>query len=448
MKIRLRMALGSMLLAGGILALASFLTFGLFRQSLLAEIERDVARRAAAFTAAAPTAPYDFDVFIAPDIFLQVVDDAGKPVASSGNLADRTLPMPANARQGRVVEVRVQDRPLFLTAQPLQQGGFIVVARSPMTIYSALSELRRLLSLVVAAGLALAGFMSWVFARFSLRPIGRVIDAARSVRESRDLSQRVNEPRHHDEIGALAETFNAMLAELEEAYRNLDQSNQNLRQFLADCSHELRAPLTLILSNLDVVAKVGDGDPVFRKQALSDIRAESDRMARMVTQLLILARADAGAEVGQHAVALDDLVSQTCKQAQKMANGVRFIVTDSQVLDGAVAFGNAEYLRQALLILLDNAFKYTPSTGEVRVEVGVQDGTARIIVSDTGTGIDADDLPRIFERFFRGKNADDVTGTGLGLPIANWVAHQHGGDIEAVSMPGRGSRFSLVLPLA
>lgn len=157
-------------------------------------------------------------------------------------------------------------------------------------------------------------------------------------------------------------------------------------------------PLTLILSNLDVLAKVGDGDPVFRKQALSDIRAESDRMARMVTQLLILARADAGAEVGQHAVALDDLVAQTCKQAQKMANGVRFIATDTHALDGAVALGSSEYLRQALLILLDNAFKYTPSTGEVRVEAEVQDGTARIIISDTGTGIDAHDLPLIFER--------------------------------------------------
>jgi two-component system, OmpR family, sensor kinase len=118
------------------------------------------------------------------------------------------------------------------------------------------------------------------------------------------------------------------------------------------------------------------------------------------------------------------------------------------VLEGAVVLGNADYLRQLLLILLDNAFKYTPPPGEVRIEAALEDGYARVTVSDTGTGIEPADLPRIFDRFHRGANVDGVTGTGLGLAIARLVAEQHSGRIEVESTPGEGSRFSLVLPLA
>jgi two-component system, OmpR family, sensor kinase len=121
---------------------------------------------------------------------------------------------------------------------------------------------------------------------------------------------------------------------------------------------------------------------------------------------------------------------------------------ESGVLDDAVVMGNADYLRQLLLILLDNAFKYTAAAGEVRIEAALVDGHARVIVSDTGSGIEAGDLPRIFDRFHRGANVDGVTGTGLGLAIARLVAEQHGGTIEVDSTPGKGSRFSLVLPLA
>jgi two-component system OmpR family sensor kinase len=442
------MAIVLTLVAGGILALAATATFRLFRESLLEEIERDVERRAVAFARSAPDAPYNLDVFTAPDIFLQVLDPSGQPIAGSGNLGERVLPLTEAVRQGSAVEARVGDRPLFLTAAKLPDGNFIVVARSPMTIYSALGQLRTLLVLVVAAGLVLAGGVSWFVARVSLRPLARVIKAAERVRRSRDLSQRVAHRGPPDEIGRLAETFNAMLAELDDAYRSLDHSNQRLRQFLADCSHELRAPLTLILSNLDVLAKVGNADPSFRDQALSDIRAEADRMAHMVTQLLILARADAGAKVDRQPVRLAEVVADACRDGARLANGIDFVPPDPQSLEGAVVTGSADYLRQTLLILLENAFKYTPATGEVRVEATVDGDAVRIAVINTGSGIDSEDLPRIFDRFYRGRNADGVTGTGLGLSIAKWVSEQHGGRIDAVSSTDQGTRFMLVLPLA
>jgi len=129
-----------------------------------------------------------------------------------------------------------------------------------------------------------------------------------------------------------------------------------------------------------------------------------------------------------------------------MAEEVRFVAR-SDALKGVVVQGNPDYLKQLLLILLDNAFKYTPRDGEVRVEAARENGQARITVADTGTGIDPADLPHIFERFFRGRNANGKTGTGLGLAIAQWVAAQHGGVVRVESAPGQGSRFTVVLPI-
>jgi len=445
MTIRLRMAIGFTVLAAAIVSLSGIATYQILRSSLLEEIERDVSRRARSFAAAPPR---NLDVFTAPDVFVQVVDARGAPIRSSANLEGRRLPLPPRARAGAVAEVHVDGRPLFETSAALAGGGRIVVARSPITTYAALRELRGLLYMIVALAAALAAALAWLYARAALRPLDRVVDAAATVRESRDLSQRVPQRGRADEIGRLRDTFNAMLAELESAHRRLDHSNARLRQFLADCSHQLRAPLTLILSNLDILSKVGATDSEFRRQALADIRAEADRMARMISQLLILARADAGAPVTSEPVQLGEVLLDAARLGHRMAREVRFVPEESGVLDDAVVIGNADYLRQLLLILLDNAFKYTPPAGEVRLEAALTDGHARVTVSDNGTGIEAADLPHIFDRFHRGTNVDGVTGTGLGLAIARLVAEQHGGRIEVDSAPGKGSRFSLLLPLA
>ncbi len=448
MYIRTRLAVLVILLMGATLALVGTATYKLLRHGLLAEIERDVARRAATFAASRPHPPYPLDVFAAPDVFLQVVDARGTPVAGSGNLGGRVLPLDERMRAAEVVEARIGGRPLFLTAAPLADGTYIIVARSPVTIYGALRQLRGLLYTVIGAGLALAGVVSWIVARAALRPVERVAAAAEAVKRGRDLRQRVAYVGPPDELGRMAATFNAMLAELDAAYRQLDESNQRLRQFLADCAHELRTPLTLITSGLDLLARMGETDPAFSVQALADIRQEADRMARMITQLLILGRADAGAQIAKKPVLLTDTIVDVCRQGQAMAEGIRFVNDASDTIRGVMVDGNPDYLTQLLMILVDNACKYTQPPGEVRIEAALEDGRVRLSVSDSGTGIDPSDLPRIFDRFYRGKNATGTAGTGLGLAIARWVAEQHGGTIEAESSPGRGSRFSVVLPVA
>ena len=448
MYIRTRLAVLVILLVGATLALVGTATYKLLRHGLLIEIERDVARRATTFAASRPQPPYPLDVFAAPDVFLQVVDARGTPVADSGNLSGRVLPLDDRMRAGEVVESRVGGRPLFLTAAPLSDGTYIIVARSPVTIYGALRQLRGLLYTISGVALVLAGVLSWIVARAALRPVERVAEAAEAVKRGRDLRQRVTYAGPPDELGRLAATFNAMLAELDAAYRRLDESNQRLRQFLADCAHELRTPLTLITSNLDLLARVGESDPAFAAQALADIRKEADRMARMITQLLILGRADAGAQIARKPVRLTDTIVDVFRQGQAMAEGIRFVYGVGDTITGVMVDGHPDYLQQLLLILVDNACKYTQPPGEVRIEAAMEDGRVRLSVSDTGTGIDPGDLPRIFDRFYRGKNATGTTGTGLGLAIARWVAEQHGGTIEVESAPGRGSRFSVLLPVA
>jgi two-component system, OmpR family, sensor kinase len=453
--LRTRLAVTFTLLVGVLLVLVGVATNQLLRDSLLAEIERDVAHRAAAYRASPPAPPYTLDTFGAPDVFLQVVGSDGRPLARSGSLGDRTLPLPDAARRGEVVEVRLAGSPLFLTAAPVGDGRHVVVARSPMTTYGALQTLRNLLTAVIAAAVLLTALASWLYARGALRPIGQVVAAARSVRDSRDLSRRVPQHSSGDEVGKLVETFNEMLAELEDAYRSLDRSNQQMRQFLADCSHELRAPLARIRSTVDVLGRLDEptehlasDDVAFRSQALADVAADTDRMARMVRQLLILARADAGATIDRRPLVLADVVAAACRQAARMANGVKLLPPATEPLTGATVRGDADHLEQALLILLDNAFKYTPPPGEVRVATRRDGMHARIDVTDTGLGIPPEDRDRIFERFYRGRNATAATGTGLGLAIASWIASQHGGTLELRRTPGEGSCFTLRLPLA
>jgi two-component system OmpR family sensor kinase len=451
--IRVKLAVFFTAAVGLILAGAGVVTYQLLRHSLLAEIERDVAARAHTFAASAPRPPYDLDTFAAPDVFMQVQADDGAVIARSANLVGRSLPLPDAARAGQVAEVRLSNRPLMLAAATLSGGGYVVVARSPVTTYRALAILQRLLIGVVAAATLLTAVFSWAYARTALRPIDRLVEAARAVRDSRDLSRRVRRTGPNDEVGRLADTFNGMLAELERAQRALDDSNHQLRQFLADCSHELRAPLARIRATADVLARLedgGDGESAYRSQALVDIADDTDRMARRVRELLILARADAGATIDPRPVRLDNVLAAACRHAERMAGGLRLVVDpDAQAALGeATVAGDPDYLQQVVLILLDNAVKYTAAPGQVGIAACVRDREAEVTVTDTGIGIPPEDTDQIFERFYRGHNATATTGTGLGLAIAAWIVAQHAGRITVSSTPGVGSRFTVHLPLS
>jgi two-component system, OmpR family, sensor kinase len=337
----------------------------------------------------------------------------------------------------------------------------IQTASAERSLQQSLDELRQtllsggLLFLLLALGGGLC--LTWS----TLAAVRRVTQTAREISASQDFKQRVSLKRNvgRDEIAELAETFNMMLANLESAY-------QQQKRFTADASHELRAPLTSICCNLDLLARAPDLPAGERDAALADTRAEADRMGRLVNDLLILARADErtlrqgalrttdqGSRNKAPRIDLDSLLLEVFRQyrgasaEQNEVNGPHLIL---QHIAPAQVSGQADQLKQVLVILLDNGLKYTPAEGSVTLSLSVDRREATLKVSDTGFGIAPEALPHIFERFYRadrGRSREEG-GSGLGLAIAQSIVQEHQGRIEVESVLGQGSTFSVHLPCA
>jgi len=252
----------------------------------------------------------------------------------------------------------------------------------------------------------------------------------------------VPSPRTGDEVEELVDTFNNMLDRLEVLYGRLAAAVSAQQRFVADASHELRTPLTIIRGNIDYIQKAGHLDA----EALSDMAVEAERMTRLIEELLTAARADASQPPELSPISLGPILSEACRMATGLPHDAEFHTDLPEALDRVVVLGNPDWLVRLLLILIDNAFKYTP-TGMVTVQSGRQGDGVVVQVIDTGVGISPESLPHIFDRFYRADVARTRGGTGLGLAIARWIATVHGGSISVESEPGKGSRFSLWLPV-
>ncbi len=459
MYIRTRLALWFMLILSVVLTAFSVTIYQLTKSNLLTEIGTDVRQRTAMLTLATHPYPQEttmrvpkLDVFASPDIYLQVLDQRGRVLASSGNLGNRTLPLMRDAiAADQVKEVHVGSTLLFVYGQAVlvhhQVLGYVLVARSPHTIYFALGSLLHLLIPGVIVAVVLAGLATWLLVRQAMRPLGQLATTASAIAVAKDHARRLDLAGPPDEIGRLTQTINGMLQALEDAYQEIQKVNDLQRHFLIDVSHELRAPLTIMLSSLDLIRKVGATDPDFQAGALERMRVETERMARMVTQLLMLARSDATVTAAHEPVLLADIVADVCRQRPPTEGSATMECRGLESLEGVLIWGNADYLKQLFLILLDNAFKYTAAEGKVEVMASLKECTVAITVADTGIGIAQSDLPRIFDRFYRAENARFRSGAGLGLAIAQRITEQHSGKMEVESELGRGSRFTVTLPV-
>ncbi len=426
--------------------------------TVVSEVQRDVRQRAATTALWVQPAPGGglhlptLGDFGEPDTYVQVQDPSGAVLASSANLNHRILPLNrANIAAQRIAEVWPSGVPVILAGRAVTINGrlraYVLVGRSASTVYLAMGRLRSVLFPGALVALALAGLAGWLLVWRALRPLEHLTTTAAAIAAARDHTRRLEPRGSRNEIARLSRTINDMLQALDDAHRQVQEISEIRRQFLADVSHELRTPLTIMLSSLDLIGKVGAIDPTFQAATLASMRVEVERMARMVTQLLMLARSDAGATMTHEPLLLGDVVEQACRQTRAAGRGeiVRCEGTDS--LRVAVVRGNPDYLGQLFLILLDNAIKYTLEGGTVTVSATVHNDMAVVTVADTGIGIAAQDLPHIFERFYRAANARAQSGMGLGLAIAQRVAEQHNGRITVESAPGRGSRFMVSLPL-
>jgi len=279
----------------------------------------------------------------------------------------------------------------------------------------------------------------------ALRPLEQMSTTAGALAAG-DYKQRVSVPRTQDEIGKLAVAFNQMAAGIDQAFEVRRQSEAEMRHFVADASHELRTPLTSIAGYIDVLGRRDSVDSETLQASLAAMRQESDRMTRLVNDLLTLARFESGKAPQRQRLPLDRFINQALDELNLAEKGA----TESRdIQPGIEVNADPEALKQVVTNLAQNALKYAPGAAQ-HWSVFAADGRAAIRLQDGGPGISRQDLPHIFERFYRGEKARDRStgGSGLGLAIAKSIVEAHNGRIDAESEPGGGATFTAWLPLA
>lgn len=471
MSIRARLVICYGGLFGLILVVIGLLAYGLHARTLYGDLDRALVSSAGhtAAEAASGTDPSlseghgGFEVILAlygPDGELR------KSSAETGTLPSfnpqAALAAPAGPAYGGIVRlippisapasyppggafalVNTPEQHWRIYVLPVRRSGVLtefVAALTPLgAVDASVRKFGTLLLALEAGGLALVTVGSWTVSSRALRPVTQMGQAARTIARSRDFSRRIATPRHPDELGGLAATLNEMLTSLESAYRSQ-------QRFVADASHELRAPLTAIQANLELLKRHRDMPGAEREEAVAEAERESSRLGRLVADLLMLARADAGVPIKRAEVDLDAVVLEAMGTARTLARGQEVRL---DTLEPVQVRGDEDRLKQMLLILLDNALKYTPSGGRVAVALSRVGAEAEVVIKDSGVGIPEKDLPHVFERFYRADPARgrDPGGTGLGLPIARWIVEQHGGQITIASQADEGATVTVRLPL-
>ncbi len=419
----------------------------------LANAERRMPRRPEGQPPGPPSSP--LSLMNLPGRWTQTRNPEGIVIGRTADLADTTLPLSdAGLRtvqngQPWVETAQVDDEPLLIYSQPVMVQGrltqIVQVAASIEERAQSLATLRMILivgsTLVILAAFA----VGWVLAGTALRPIHRITHTAQAIGAERNFSHRVQHMGPNDEVGQLATTFNAMLTELESAYRQVEQALQAQRRFVADASHELRTPLTTVRGNIELLRHEPPMDIKERADVLADTKDEVERLIRLVNQLLVLARVDSGRPLRRAPLPIKPLLEDVCRQGKLLAPQ-KTIVTD-QAPDVSV-LGDRDSLKQVLLILLDNALVHTPPSATVSVTTALTDHQVKISIRDTGPGIPANLLPHIFERFWRGDASRTGGGAGLGLSIARELVQVQEGTLEVTSQIGQGSVFTVTLPQA
>jgi two-component system, OmpR family, sensor histidine kinase MprB len=364
------------------------------------------------------------------DVLLRAQSDLPVPV----DAGDRAVA--AGRRRALLRDTRADGVHLRVLTVGVRGGGAIQLARSLRNVDATLGRLRIVLAVLCAAGTLLAAALGRIFGRQVIQPVSELTAAAEHITHTEDLARRIDVPGD-DEVGRMAQRFNTMLDTLEGSRRELDDSVRAQRQLVADASHELRTPVTALRTNIEVLLAEAELPEDDRRRLLEDVRAETEELGALITDVIELARGDAPLTDVEE-VQLDALVREALGRAGRRRPAVTFTAE----LEPTVVSGVPDRLGRAVDNLLDNAAKYSPD-GAV-VEVGLRDGALTVL--DHGPGIPAADRPHVFDRFYRGSGARGRPGSGLGLAIVRQVAETHGGTIAVDEAPGGGALFTLRLP--
>jgi len=376
---------------------------------------------------------------------LQVSDAQGNWVFRSASSRNYDIPKPGEASAALRYETRiVRGIPLRIVSANFGVPGntYTVQLAAPLAqVFEVLQQLQWLLVLSIPAVLVLASLGGYWMSRRALAPVDTMISTARSISEH-SLSRRLAILKTGDELERLAETFNQMMDRLERAFKRMTQ-------FTADASHELRTPTALIRTTAELSLRRDRGKAEYR-EALVQILEEAERTGLLIDNLMTLARMDSGAEaVSFSMVDIASILGEASIASQPLALSKQIQLV-REISDRPILVdGDAHALRRLFLILIDNAVKYTPTGGRVFIGLNTN-GNAAVVakVQDTGIGISQEDLPVIFERFYRADKARSrESGAGLGLSIARWIAEAHHAQILVESVVGQGSTFEVRFPL-
>ena len=454
MSLRIRLTLLNSSLVGGILLLFGVAVYVSVSLTIRNELDKELRSTANAIIANIQwdlkeglTLPAnDVSEFLA-DHFLQVRNEKGRLIYSTLNASPYTdaLGM-ANMRAAApsIRDVTLGPNRLRLLIVPLIAGnravGILHIGSSLDVVLKTQSTLLTvlLIGIPLAIGFSALGF--WLSTRQALSSLENVTEVAAQITRADDLSRRIPyDGPQDDEIGLLISSFNQTLERLETLFNTQ-------RRFLTDVGHELRTPLTVIKGNTSLMRRMGCGDD----ESLASIESEVDRLTRMVGDLLLLAQAESGKiPLAYQEVELDTLMLEVMGQMSVLARD-RLTLRLGEI-DQVLVCGDRDRLKQVLVNLIGNAINYTPAGGMVVVGLGKVSNQARLVITDNGPGIPPEDLPHIFERFYRGEKSRtrsrDGKGFGLGLSIAYWIVRNHNGYIDVDSKVGTGTTFCIWLPL-
>jgi signal transduction histidine kinase len=384
------------------------------------------------------------DFVLPDDASARVLDFNGSLLKKSTGAADLGPPEAGLSDHG---EIRVATEPIV--AADGSTTGYVQYGRDVAHVDSTVERLWLFIAAGVLGGTLLASFAGLAIARRAMRPIASLTATAREIAATGDPSRRMPEPPVEDEVGELALTLEEMLRSLDAARTEREGAMQRQREFVADASHELRTPLTSILANLELLqASLGSPAQADDREMVDSALRSSRRMSRLVGDLLLLARADAGRLDKHRRCDLAEVAGDAAAEAAPLMESRTLTVDNDRPLR---VQGSPDELHRMVLNLLDNAVRHTPAGSLIELSLGEEGGNAVVAVADDGPGIPAAMRAQVFDRFVRGEGPADTargTGTGLGLAIVSAVAASHGGSVEATESESGGALFRARIPLA